>query len=93
MTELPGGWPLKIIGDLCSQVEKIDPANLDRDSFMYVDIGALEPSSSSLENVEPISTANAPSRARQLIREGDSVFSTVRPLNIVTGKQIGRAHV
>ena len=79
MTELPEGWHLKIIGDLCGQVEKIDPANLDRDTFMYLDIGALEPSSSSLENVEPISTTNAPSRARQLIREGDSVFSTVRP--------------
>lgn len=79
ITELPEEWYLSIIGDLCGQVEKMDPANLDRDTFRYVDIGSLEPSSSSLENVEPISSTNAPSRARQLIREGDSVFSTVRP--------------
>jgi type I restriction enzyme S subunit len=46
---------------------------------MYVDIGSLEPSSSSLENVIPVPTAKAPGRARQLIHLGDSVFSTVRP--------------
>lgn len=79
MNDLPNGWQLSMIGDLCNSVEKFDPANLGRDSFMYVDIGALEPSSSSLEHVVPISTIKAPGRARQLIREGDSLFATVRP--------------
>lgn len=79
MTEFPNGWHLSAIGDLCNPVEKVDPAKLRRDTFMYVDIGALEPSSSSLEHVVPISTKNAPGRARQLIRNGDSVFATVRP--------------
>jgi type I restriction enzyme S subunit len=46
---------------------------------MYVDIGSLEPSSSSLENVIAVPTAKAPSRARQLIHLGDSIFATVRP--------------
>lgn len=79
MTEPPPHWPSMAVGELCSSVEKVDPANLGRDDFWYVDIGALEPSSSSLQNVTNISTTNAPGRARQLIRSGDSIFATVRP--------------
>ena len=79
MAELPPHWSSLALGELCSSVEKVDPANLGRDDFWYVDIGALEPSSSSLEKVINIPTANAPGRARQLIRNGDSIFATVRP--------------
>jgi type I restriction enzyme S subunit len=64
---------------LCKSVTKVDPINLGRESFKYVDIGSLEPSSSSLENVEAIPTKGAPSRARQLLAVGDSIFATVRP--------------
>lgn len=79
LTEPPPHWSSMAIGELCGTVEKVDPANLGRDDFWYVDIGALEPFSSSLENVTKISTTNAPGRARQLIRNGDSIFATVRP--------------
>ena len=79
VTSLPDGWAHSSIGNLCKSVTKIDPINLGRDSFKYVDIGSLEPSSSSLENVEAISTKDAPGRARQLLAVGDSIFSTVRP--------------
>ena len=79
MTELPSHWSCLPVGELCDSVEKVDPRSLGRDVFMYVDIGALEPSSSSLENVIQIPTTNAPGRARQLIRHGDSIFATVRP--------------
>lgn len=76
---LPEGWAISSIGNLCKSVTKIDPINLSRESFKYVDIGSLEPSSSSLENVEAISTKDAPGRARQLLAVGDSIFATVRP--------------
>ena len=79
MTKLPSHWSCLPVGELCGPVEKVDPGSLGRDVFMYVDIGALEPSSSSLENVIQIPTTNAPGRARQLIRHGDSIFATVRP--------------
>lgn len=79
MAEFPIGWHQSKIGELCNPVDKVDPAKLGRDTFKYVDIGSLEPSSSSLEHIVPISTKNAPGRARQLIRNGDSVFATVRP--------------
>jgi type I restriction enzyme S subunit len=79
IAELPPHWSSLALGELCSAVEKVDPANLGRDDFWYLDIGALEPSSSSLDKVINIPTANAPGRARQLIRNGDSIFATVRP--------------
>jgi type I restriction enzyme S subunit len=78
-TSLPEGWAHMSIGDMCGPVSKIDPSNLGRDSFKYVDIGSLEPSSSSLENIETIPTKDAPGRARQLLAVGDSIFATVRP--------------
>jgi type I restriction enzyme S subunit len=78
-TSLPEDWAHRSIGDMCRSVSKIDPINLGRDSFKYVDIGSLEPSSSSLENIEAIQTTDAPGRARQLLAVGDSIFATVRP--------------
>jgi type I restriction enzyme S subunit len=78
-TSLPKDWEHLSIGSLCESVTKIDPINLGRDSFKYVDIGSLEPSSSSLENVVAIPTKDAPGRARQLLAVGDSIFATVRP--------------
>jgi type I restriction enzyme S subunit len=78
-TSLPEDWAHWSIGDMCRSVSKIDPINLGRDSFKYVDIGSLEPSSSSLENIEAIQTTDAPGRARQLLAVGDSIFATVRP--------------
>jgi type I restriction enzyme S subunit len=79
MNELPKSWNIEKIGNLCEEVQKVDPSNLDRDYFKYIDIGALEPNSSTLENVTTISSKKAPARARQLLSEGDSIFATVRP--------------
>jgi type I restriction enzyme S subunit len=79
VTSIPEDWAHLLIGSLCESVIKIDPINLGRDSFKYVDIGSLEPSSSSLENVVAIPKKDAPSRARQLLAVGDSIFATVRP--------------
>jgi restriction endonuclease S subunit len=76
---LPEDWAHSSIGNMCRSVSKMDPINLGRDSFKYVDIGSLEPSSSSLENIEAIPTKDSPGRARQLLAVGDSIFATVRP--------------
>ena len=79
MTELPTVWQRSKIGNHCLSVEKVDPVQLGRNTFKYIDIGSLEPNSSSLEKVSEIPTEGAPGRARQLVRTGDSLFATVRP--------------
>ena len=43
----------------------------------YVDIGSVDPVAGITE-AEPVSFANAPSRARRVVREGDVIVSTVR---------------
>lgn len=79
MTKLPVSWQRGKIGNYCVNVEKIEPVQLGRSSFRYIDIGSLEANSGSLENVSVIPTKDAPGRARQLVKSGDSLFATVRP--------------
>lgn len=53
----------------------------DAEDFPYVDLSSVDKESKNiaLERVELVSSADAPSRARQLIVTGDVLVSTVRP--------------
>lgn len=52
---------------------------MGRDTIRYVDIGSVDGHRHILIDVAEIPAASAPSRARQLLSAGDTVFSTVRP--------------
>ena len=77
--ELPEGWVQKQLVDVCLKVSKVDPLELNRETFKYVDIGSIESETNSVESPQVLSVKDAPGRARQLLHQGDSVFSTVRP--------------
>ena len=79
MTDLPDRWTSSTVGSLCEKVDKIDPVDLGRSEFLYVDIGSITPGQ--LWDSEPsvIAVGDAPTRARQLLEAGDTLFSTVRP--------------
>lgn len=65
-------------------VETLSPSESGKDTFVYVDIGSVDRESKKIVGASRIPTAEAPSRARQLLREGDVIVSTVRPnLNAV----------
>jgi len=52
--------------------------------FRYIDISSIDPAEKRIRTVVTIAPAEAPSRARQLVRSGDVLVSTVRPnLNAV----------
>jgi len=76
---LPEGWIKKELGDVCLKVSKIDPLDFNREIFKYVDIGSIDSATNSVASPQILSVKDAPGRARQLIQEGDTVFSTVRP--------------
>ena len=63
------------------QVTDINPESLGKDftynEIEYIEISAV--SSGVLESTKIIKTREAPSRAKRLIRLGDTIFSTVRP--------------
>ncbi len=67
------------IKDVTEKAKSIHPKTLGVDSFKYVDISSISTDLESPHILEPTETSKAPSRARQQLMEGDTVFSTVRP--------------
>ena len=80
---LPNGWALAKIGDVTSpDVEQIKVCG--DGVFTYVDISAVDNSSKKIVEPKELSCAEAPSRARQVLKPGDVLASMTRPnLNAV----------
>jgi type I restriction enzyme S subunit len=77
--------PLVKLAQLVEPVDTWNPAldNPDQE-FKYVDIAAVDREEKVITSVSSVVGAEAPSRARQLLRSGDVIVSTVRPnLNAV----------
>lgn len=72
-------WPSTTLRELCLPVVKMDPVLTGRDEVRYVDIGGIDGARHALTAVPWIASQDAPSRCRQLLQAGDTVFSTVRP--------------
>ena len=79
MTTLPVGWAPKSLSDVCLPVTKADPVSTGREQVRYVDIGSVDGARHRLPEIPWIDSGSAPSRCRQIIAGGDTVFSTVRP--------------
>lgn len=61
-----------------------NPTKAPDDNFIYVDVAAVDNSEKAIVGARSILGADAPSRARKLIKAGDILVSTVRPnLNAV----------
>ena len=58
------------------------------DAFSYIDIAAIDRLERTISNPQVVNAADAPSRARQLIKAGDILVSTVRP-NLNTVAEVG----
>lgn len=78
MTELPDGWMLRPIEDVCSDVPKIDPRTEVDSSFDYIDISGVDGDLGRIVATQRLTGVTAPSRARQLVADGDVIVSTVR---------------
>lgn len=73
------------IGELVSKVSTWDPIRAPTNVvFRYVDISSVDQEAKVVREVQQIRSHEAPSRARQLVRQNDVLVSTVRPnLNAV----------
>ena len=77
-------WPTKPLGELVLPTEQRDPRLKPAEEFSYVDIAGVDNEAKALVTTKKIVGAEAPSRARKVIRKGDVIVSTVRPnLNAV----------
>lgn len=72
--------PLSPIGEQVDPVSSWTPEQDDPDGvFTYVDLSAVDQDAKVVSGARELACAEAPSRARQLIRAGDVLVSTVRP--------------
>ncbi|MGE0133151.1 MAG: restriction endonuclease subunit S [Blastocatellales bacterium] len=76
-------WQVGVAGD--ADVAAINPETLTDVTpadfkFRYIDISSVSESHINWNSVETVRFADAPSRARRVLRQGDSLICTVRPM-------------
>src|SRR5512132_2394688 len=77
-TELPKGWVKTPLGEVCAKVATTQPEDSPDVEFTYFDIGGIDNQSNRVVETKTFVGREAPSRARQSVRKGDILFSTVR---------------
>lgn len=75
---IPGHWEVRRLKYLTSINDEALPESTDPDfEISYADIGNVDPTRG-ITDREPYVFANAPSRARRIVQNGDVIISTVR---------------
>lgn len=75
---LPHGWAVTSLEDICAPVLKVLPSADPDSSFRYIDISSIDNRRHAIVSPQTLFGRDAPSRARQSVRAGDVLFSTVR---------------
>ena len=73
---LPNNWILTKLKDVLLPMTSRKPQG---DNFRYIDIEAVDNKNNVIRKPKLIKTENAPSRASREVKEGDVLFSIVRP--------------
>lgn len=76
---LPAGWATVRLSEICTPVSKLGREGDHRERFRYVDISSVDGQSQRIHSAEWVDSRTAPSRARQVLQRGDTIYSTVRP--------------
>jgi len=76
--QIPKGWIIENLNEQIANFEKRNPKVNPEKEFKYVEIGSIGPDKK-INNFKKILGKNAPSRARNVIRENDVIFGTTRP--------------
>lgn len=79
MRKFPDNWDLKPLSSVTLPISKTSPVATGRSNIRYVDIGSIAGPTRHIPELPLIESATAPSRARQVVQAGDTLFSTVRP--------------
>lgn len=82
MSELencPSGWVLTRLEEVTIPVNTLNPSDTPQKEISYLDIGSINNELGLIEQPKVILGVDAPSRARQVVIPGDTIYSTVRP--------------
>jgi type I restriction enzyme S subunit len=66
------------LGEVCLPIANIQPEDSPNVEFTYFDIGGIDNDNNRIVEANTVTGRSAPSRARQSVRKGDTLFSTVR---------------
>lgn len=75
---LPKGWVWATLGEITQDVQKTNPREKPDRQFWYLDISSIDNAHQRIVAPKRYVGKDAPSRARQMVRAGDILFSTVR---------------
>ncbi|NLF42969.1 MAG: hypothetical protein GX587_09755 [Bacteroidales bacterium] len=77
--KLPEGWKWVKLGDVCEKAKKVKRSEkVGNESFLYLDITGIDNTINKIVNHKSFLWKDAPSRAQQIVKIGDTLFSTVR---------------
>ena len=74
---VPEGWRVTALGQLAEVNARSVRRGAERTEIRYVDISSV--STGSIDNKERMLFADAPGRARRIVRDGDVIWACVRP--------------
>lgn len=76
---LPSNWAITTVGEITLSVDMVDSSYETERDIRYIDIGSIDNVRNTISEPKRLRLSAAPSRARQIVRSGDVLFSTVRP--------------
>lgn len=79
MSTPPTDWTLESLSDLTLQTSSWNPVVQQRSTIRYIDVSSIDRDTLQIVGDSTVIAASAPSRARKIVRQGDTIFATVRP--------------
>ncbi len=76
----PDGVEFKLIGEVVMKTKNIRWSENIADEFKYIDLTSVDRATHSIVGTITINVETAPSRAQQIVEEGDIIFGTTRPM-------------
>ncbi|MBA7599486.1 hypothetical protein ES703_06520 [subsurface metagenome] len=76
---VPEGWEVVKLGMVCQKTRQTDARKSPNLEFCYIDVSSISRDTLRIVGYTRHSWANAPSRARKVMRQDDVIFATVRP--------------
>jgi type I restriction enzyme S subunit len=76
---MKNGWETHTLGSVLQKTETVNPLQSPDGEFYYIDVSSVSNITFQIEETQRLKGKDAPSRARQLVKENDVIFATVRP--------------
>lgn len=79
LEELPDGWELKSLRECVAPKQLWYPARQPRNRIRYIELSGIDNKRGVIAEFSDLPAAEAPSRAKKIVRGGDVIFATTRP--------------